>query len=65
MEIISGLLRLSHIWLSLRRLSHIWLILTIGVKVVMSLILLVALSRAIIWRERTLRFDDGISAAFI
>ena len=32
MEIISGLLRLSHIWLSLRRLSHIWLILTIGVK---------------------------------
>ena len=35
------------------------------VKVVMSLILLVALSRAKIWRERTLRFDDGISAAFI
>ena len=32
MEIISEILRLSHIWLSLRRLSHIWLILTIGVK---------------------------------
>ena len=32
MEIISEILRLSHIWLSLRRLSHIWLILTIGVN---------------------------------
>ena len=32
MEIISEILRLSHIWLSLRRLSHIWLNLTIGVN---------------------------------
>ena len=35
------------------------------IKVLMSLILLVALSRAKKWRERTLRLDDGISAAFI